>query len=142
MSHRFAVFGGAVGIWFAVAPLALVPLAGQAPAAQRPPAAAPPPPCLPRPQPAARAGGGGRGPAGGGRGPVQPQGPQDVTVAAIPGVVAAGAKWAKVWQTGGNNADGVVADKDGNLLTAGEDSSSVVKIDAADKSSVFMSGTK
>jgi hypothetical protein len=56
--------------------------------------------------------------------------------------VAAGAKWAKVWQTGGNNADGVVADKDGNLLTAGEDSSSVVKIDAADKSSEFMSGTK
>jgi gluconolactonase len=143
MSHRFAVFGGAIGIWFAVASLALVPLAGQAPAAQGPAAAAPLPPCLPAPQPAAPAGGGGgRGPAGGGRGPAQPQGPQDVTVAAIPGVVAAGAKWAKVWQTGGNNADGVVADKDGNLLAAGEDSSSVVKIDAADRFSVLMSGTK
>jgi hypothetical protein len=30
MSHRFAVFTCAIGIWFAVAPLAQVPLAGQA----------------------------------------------------------------------------------------------------------------
>jgi gluconolactonase len=115
--------------------------ARQAPGGQGPAAAAPLPPCLPAPQPPAPAGGG-RGPAAGGRGPAQPQGSQDVSVPVIPGVVPAGAKWAKAWQTGGNNADGVVADKDGNLLTAGEDSSSVVKIDAGGKSSVLLSGTK
>jgi gluconolactonase len=47
-----------------------------------------------------------------------------------------------VWQTGGNNADGVVADKDGNLLTAQEDNSAVVKIDPSDKASVYLSDTK
>jgi len=52
---------------------------------------------------------------GGGRGavaPAQPQRiPRDVTVTAISGVVAAGAKWTKVWQAGGNSADGIIADK-------------------------------
>lgn len=121
---------------------------GQAPAGQAPtPAAAAFPPCLPNP-PAAPAVGAGQGrgaaPAAGqaaGRGPAQPQGPREVTVTAIPGVVAQGVKWAKVWQTGGNNADGVVADKDGNLLFAQEDNAAIIKIDAADKASVYLSGT-
>jgi gluconolactonase len=94
------------------------------------------PPCLPAPQPAPQP-----APA-----PAQqaqaPQGPRDVTVMAIPGAVAAGAKWTKVWQTGGNNADGIIADKDGGLLVAQEDNSAVVKIDANDKASVFLPNTR
>lgn len=42
-------------------------------------------------------------------------------VTAIPGVVAEGATWSKVWQQGGNSADGIVPDKDGNILLAQED---------------------
>jgi gluconolactonase len=96
------------------------------------------PPCQPAPQPVAQP-----APAQGQAGAAaQPQGPRDVTVMQIPGVVAAGAKWAKVWQTGGNNADGIIADKDGGLLVAQEDNSAVVKIDTKDKASVFLSNTK
>src|SRR5262245_37012823 len=79
-------------------------------------AVAPSSQCVPAAaQPAAQAQPG-RGGAGGGGGGAQQRIPRDATVTMIPGVVAAGATWTKVWQAGGNSADGIVADKDGNAL--------------------------
>ncbi len=51
-------------------------------------------------------------------------------VRAIPGVIAAGAHWRSVWHESGNNADGIVATSDG-VLIAQQDSSDVVRVDAA-----------
>src|SRR5262245_51409354 len=51
-------------------------------------------------------------PGRGGGGAAQQRIPRDATVTLIPGVVAAGATWTKVWQAGGNSADGIIADKD------------------------------
>jgi gluconolactonase len=111
--------------------------------------AAPFPACVPAAQPAAQAGGG-RGPGAPGlaqpgqpgRGPAPQRIPRDATVTTIPGVVAAGAKWTKVWQAGGNSADGILADKDGNALVAQEDYDAVLKIDKNDKTSVYVSNAK
>jgi gluconolactonase len=50
-------------------------------------------------------------------------------VTAIPGVIASGQTWTKVWETSGNNADGILADKDGNILIAQNHNSAVVKLD-------------
>ena len=89
----------------------------------------------PPPPPAARGGGPGRagapgGAAGAAAAPATfPPPPADYTVTAIPGVIAAGQKWTKVWETSGNNADGILADKDGNLLIAQNHNSAVVKLD-------------
>ncbi len=55
--------------------------------------------------------------------------PREYTVAAIPGVIAAGAQWKTVWQVEGNNADGIVGTDDGGLLIAQNDKSEVVKLD-------------
>jgi gluconolactonase len=74
--------------------------------------------------------------------PQQPQLPRDVMITQIQGVVAAGAKWTKVWQTGGNNADGIIAQKDGSLLIAQEDDSAVVRLDPKDNASVFLKDTR
>jgi gluconolactonase len=63
-------------------------------------------------------------------------GPRSVTVPAIPGVVAEGATWTKVWQEGGNSADRIIADRDGSALVAQEDYDSVLKIRANGTSSV------
>jgi gluconolactonase len=68
--------------------------------------------------------------------------PRDVSVTAISGVVAAGAKWIKVWQGAGNSADGIIADKDGSALVAQEDFDAVLKIDRNDRASVFVSTAK
>ncbi|HYR84827.1 MAG TPA: SMP-30/gluconolactonase/LRE family protein [Terriglobia bacterium] len=89
------------------------------------------PPCAAPAQPAAQ--------AGGGRGPAPQRIPRDVTIMAIRGVVAAGAQWAKVWQAGGNSADGILADKDGSALVAQEDYDAVLRIDKNDKASVYVS---
>jgi gluconolactonase len=62
-------------------------------------------------------------------------------VSAIPGVVAAGATWAEVWKTGGNNADGALSAPDGGLLLAQEDNNAIVKLDVSDRALVFMSNT-
>src|SRR5258708_616171 len=62
------------------------------------------------------------------RGAAQPQGAREVTVAGIPGVVAAGAKWTLAWQ-GTDNADGIVGTDDGGLLFAQEQPSQVSKLD-------------
>jgi gluconolactonase len=70
----------------------------------------------------------------------QPQGVRDVTVAAIPGIVAAGAKWTLVWQ-GTDNADGLVGTADGGLLFAQEQPNRISKIDENGKVSSYLENT-
>src|SRR5262249_30417958 len=116
------------------------PAQGQAPTQDQAPS------CIPVPQPAAVADGRGRGGAPA-RGAGQAQAPQargsrEAAVTGIPGVVAAGAKWTKIWQQAGNSADGIIPDKDGSVLVAQEDYDAVLKIDPNGKSSVFVSGAK
>jgi gluconolactonase len=65
---------------------------------------------------------------------------RQVTVAAIPGIVAAGAAWKIAWQ-GTDNADGLVAAADGGLLFAQEQPSRVSKLDANDRVSVEVERT-
>lgn len=65
---------------------------------------------------------------------------RDVSVAAIPGVVAAGQKWAIAWQ-GTDNADGLVGASDGSLLFAQEQPNRVGRIDANDRLSVLLQDT-
>jgi gluconolactonase len=62
-------------------------------------------------------------------------------VTAIPGVIAAGQKWTKVWEVDGNNADGPIADKNGDLWIAQNHNSKVVRLDAAGKVSTVYSDT-
>jgi gluconolactonase len=50
-------------------------------------------------------------------------------VTAIPGVIAAGQRWTKVWEVSGNNADGILADGSGDVLIAQNHNSAVVKLD-------------
>jgi gluconolactonase len=88
----------------------------------------------PPPAPAARGG----GPAGGGRGAAPAAAPAAgaATVTALPGVIEAGQKWTKVWETSGNNADGLVGTPDGGLLIAQNDNAQVLKLDRDGKTSV------
>jgi len=44
-------------------------------------------------------------------------------------VIAAGQKWTKVWEVSGNNADGILSDKNGDLLIAQNHNSAVQKLD-------------
>jgi gluconolactonase len=67
---------------------------------------------------------------------------REPVVTAIPGVVAAGAKWIKVWQQPGNSADGILADKDGSVLVAQEDYDAVLKIDNNGKATVLVPNAK
>ncbi len=94
------------------------------------------------PPPATPGRGGGAAKGGQGKGPAAPAaaGPKDVTIAAIPGVIAAGQQWKDVWQVEGNNADGIVATKDGGLLAAQNDNSTVVKLDKDGKVSNVYTG--
>jgi gluconolactonase len=107
------------------------------------PAFAQAPSCMPPAQPAAQ-GGGGRGPtvAGAGRGQAAQPVPRNPTITAIPGVVAAGGQWTKVWQAGGNSADGIIPDKDGSVLVAQEDFDTVLKIDENGRASVAVANAK
>jgi sugar lactone lactonase YvrE len=85
--------------------------------------------------------GGGRGPAAGAgaaagaaRGgaannPAEPPPHRDYTVKEIPGVIAAGQKWKSIWTGTGNNADGIIAAKDGGILAAQNTNSAVMWID-------------
>jgi gluconolactonase len=84
--------------------------------------------------------GGGRGRAGGGRGPAAAAGPKDYIVTEIPGVIAAGQKWTEVIDIDGNNADGIIATKDGGILMAQNDKSDIAKLDKNGKLSVVYSG--
>jgi gluconolactonase len=66
----------------------------------------------------------------------QPPPAKEVTIMAIPGVIAAGAKWTLVWQ-GNENADGIVG-FDGGLLFAQEQTNHVNRLDKHDKFSVYL----
>ena len=99
--------------------------------------------CKVPPPPAPGRGGGAKGgPAKGqAKGPAPAEaGPKDVTIMAIPGVIAAGQQWKEVWKVEGNNADGIVATKDGGLLLAQNDNSNVVKLDKNGKVSNAYTG--
>jgi gluconolactonase len=115
------------------------PALAQAPAAG--PAA-----CIPTAEQAAQAFGvrglGAAGQIPQGRGPAAQPAARNLTIAAIPGVVAAGGKWTKVWQEAGNSADGIIPDKDGSVLVAQEDYDTVLKIDANGEASVAVAGAK
>jgi gluconolactonase len=71
----------------------------------------------------------------------QPAPAKQVTVTAIPGVIAAGAQWKLVWQ-GPDNADGIVGTKEGGLLFAQEQPSTVGMLDKNDKFSIFARDTR
>jgi gluconolactonase len=86
---------------------------------------------------------GGRGAGGNrGRGPAPAAGQRDYTVPDIAGVVKAGAKWKFIWQQAGNNGDGIVGLNDGSLLVVQNDSSDVLKLDAAGKTTVAFNNTR
>ena len=91
-------------------------------------------PCIPPAQQTA--------PGGAGRGPAAPPAPRKLDIMAIPGVVAAGGQWTKIWQSGGNSADGIIPDKEGSVLVAQEDFDTVLKIDQNGKSSVAVANAK
>jgi len=75
-----------------------------------------------------------------GRGQGQPQGVREVTVTAIPGVVAADAKWMLAW-AGSDNADGLVGLPDGSVLFAQEQPKRVSRLDKNDKVSPYAEHT-
>jgi gluconolactonase len=56
-------------------------------------------------------------------------------------VIEAGQKWTKVWETSGNNADGLVGTPDGGLLIAQNDNAQVLKLDRDGKTSVAYKDT-
>ena len=56
-------------------------------------------------------------------------------------MVAAGQQWKEIWEVDGNNADGIIATKDGGLLIAQNDKSDVVKLDKNGKTSIAYTGT-
>ena len=98
----------------------------------------------PPPAPAARGGGPGRGGAGAGAAAAPetfPPPAAEYNVAAIAGVIAAGQKWTKVWEVSGNNADGILADSNGDILIAQNHNAAVVKLDASGKVSTVYSDT-
>src|ERR1044072_1208219 len=64
-----------------------------------------------------------------------------VSVAQIPGVVAAGSEWALVWQ-GTDNADGLVGTDDGGLLFAQEQPNRISKLDQNGTRSTFVENTR
>jgi gluconolactonase len=67
----------------------------------------------------------------------QPPPAREVTVTAIPGIIAAGAKWTLAFQSN-QNSDGIVGSPDGGLLFAQEQSSHINKLDKNDKFSTFL----
>jgi len=64
----------------------------------------------------------------------------EIAVTPIPGIIAAGARFTQVFQTVGNNVDGIVAAADGSLLASQEDNNAVLKIDKDDRASVYLAG--
>ena len=70
----------------------------------------------------------------------QMPGAREVTVAEIPGVIAAGAKWSIAWQ-GTDNADGIVGTSDGGLLFAQEQPNRISKLDRKDHVAPFLEDT-
>ena len=64
----------------------------------------------------------------------------EIAITPIPGIIAAGARFTQVFQTVGNNVDGIVAAADGSLLASQEDNNAVLKIDKDDRASVYLAG--
>jgi gluconolactonase len=64
----------------------------------------------------------------------------EIAITPIPGIIAAGARFTQVFQTVGNNIDGIVAAADGSLLASQEDNNAVLKIDKDDRASVYLAG--
>jgi gluconolactonase len=64
----------------------------------------------------------------------------EATIKALPGIIAAGARFTQVFQTVGNNVDGIVAAADGSLLASQEDNNAVLRIDQDDRASVYLAG--
>jgi hypothetical protein len=83
---------------------------------------------------------GARGPANAGQ--RRAQAPRSLATTAIPGVVAEGGTWTKIWQAAGNSADGIIPDKDGSVLVAQEDYDGVLKIDTNGRTSVVVENAK
>jgi gluconolactonase len=116
-------------------------LLGQTPAVAQPAAPADglgkapsctPPPAPPRPP--------GAGPAGGPP-PAPPPRPK-LPITAIPGVIADGVSWTKVWQQASNSSDGLIPDKDGNVLMAQEDYDTVLRLHPDGKTDVAVKDAK
>lgn len=86
----------------------------------------------------------GGAPAAPGRGAAAPAalpGPVEYTVAAIPGVIDAGQRWTLVYNTTGNNSDGILASGDGGLLLAQNDNGVVLKLDRNNQPSIVYRDT-
>jgi gluconolactonase len=66
--------------------------------------------------------------------------PRDASIAGIPNVIAANARWELAWE-GTNNADGLVGLPDGSVLFAQEQPRLVGRLDAANRYSVYLSET-
>jgi len=70
----------------------------------------------------------------------QPAAEKEVTVTAIPGVIAGGTEWKLVWQ-GPDNADGLVGTSDGGIVFAQEQPSTVGRLDPNDNFSILARDT-
>ena len=70
--------------------------------------------------------------------PSAPERPAEVT--AIPGVIAANAKWELIWRDT-KTADGIVSTPDGGVIFAQEQSDTIRKIDAKNRESVYITDT-
>ena len=67
-------------------------------------------------------------------------GEREATVTAIPGVIAAGAKWQLIWADF-ETADGIVGSPDGGVLFAQEQTDSIRKLDVNDREFIYMTDT-
>ena len=65
---------------------------------------------------------------------------RDVIVAAIPGVIAAGEEWQRVWH-GTDNADGILGTDDGGVLFAQEQPRRIGKLSATGEYSIALADT-
>jgi len=67
-------------------------------------------------------------------------GEKEAVVTAIPGVVAAGARWELVWADF-ETADGIVGTPDGGVLFAQEQTDTIIKLDAMDREFIYLTDT-
>jgi len=67
---------------------------------------------------------------------------RDLPIKAIPGVIADGVSWKKVWQMASNSSDGLIPDKDGNVLMAQEDYDTVLRLHPDGKTDVAVKDAK
>jgi gluconolactonase len=70
--------------------------------------------------------------------PSAPERPAEVT--AIPGVIAANAKWELIWRDT-KTADGIVSTSDGGVIFAQEQSDTIRKLDSKNRESVYITDT-